>query len=175
MSDVTWFDPKNPRRKAMDTPTRVLIGFLLVLVVAAGYVWLTASNSARPTGAEKHINKEVEDELNSLEKGNRSATAAEAKTAGTLIEALAAGGDGTAFEYIASDVLFNAKAVMRAIENCRITSPWETYDDGESVSSELTCRDGDLVTVDVYLNGSGRVVRASGLGANPKHNFDSAE
>ncbi|QOT19424.1 hypothetical protein [Paenarthrobacter sp. YJN-5] len=44
MSEVTWFVPKSPRRKRVDAPMKVLIGILVALGVAAGWVWVIASN-----------------------------------------------------------------------------------------------------------------------------------
>lgn len=62
---------------------------------------------------------------------------------------------------------------MLALRSCRVTSPWEAFA-STSLSSEMTCPDGDLVAVDDYFDSSGKVTRVTAHGAKTSHTFDSA-
>ncbi|MDO5863472.1 MULTISPECIES: hypothetical protein [Paenarthrobacter] len=52
MSQVSWFGPKDPRRKRLSAPVKALIVILVVLGVAAGWVWVVASNPSQSSNSQ---------------------------------------------------------------------------------------------------------------------------
>lgn len=88
-----------------------------------------------------------------------------------LVTALSRGGDGTAMEIVSPSVSFHYSGVMFALEGCMLTTAWYSSGSGAVLSGEVTCRDGDLVAVDVTFDANSRVTKVLGQGAN--RTFDS--
>lgn len=88
-----------------------------------------------------------------------------------LVSALSRGGNGTAMEIVSPSVSFHYKGVMFALEGCRLTTAGYSSGSGSELSGEMTCRDNDLVAVDVTFDANSRVTKVLGQGANRA--FDS--
>lgn len=88
-----------------------------------------------------------------------------------LVSALSRGGGGTAMEIVSPSVSFHYDGVMFALEGCRLTTAWYSSGSAPELSGEMTCRDGDLVALDVTFDANSRVTKVLGQGANTT--FDS--
>lgn len=159
----------------MRSTSRAIAIIFICITALSGITACSTTSAADKARTDQKVDEAVNKLLASQAPQQKTAPAAQANAAGDMIRAFTLGGDATANQYIASNVLFNSNAVMAAVRGCRITSPWETFTGGMPISSELTCPDGDLVAVDVYLDSTNRVTKASGQGAKAKHSFDSTK
>lgn len=95
----------------------------------------------------------------------------QSRLATKLVSTLSRGGGATAMEIVSPNVSFHYNGVMFALEGCRLTTAWYSSGSGSELSGEMTCRDGDLVAVDVTFDANSRVTKVLGQGAN--RTFDS--
>ena len=159
-----------------EKPTRIWriaaisVGGPIAVVVAlvAAAVFLAPTGSSRPATS-----------LNPTTTGRPIPTVPElspvnntqSRLATKLVSALSRGGGGTAMEIVSPSVLFHYNGVMFALEGCRLTTAWYSSGSGSELSGEMSCRDGDLVAVDVTFDANSRVTKVSGQGAS--RTFDS--
>lgn len=94
-----------------------------------------------------------------------------ASAATKLVSTLSRGGNATAADYVSPTVGFHYAGVMFALKGCQLTSDWYSPGTGSILSGEMTCRDGDLVAVDVTFDSNDRVTKILGQGVNRE--FDS--
>lgn len=100
-------------------------------------------------------------------------TSRRAASASKVVNSLARGGNGTAADFVSPTVGFHYSGVMFALKGCRLTTEWYSPGSGSMLSGEMTCRDGDLVAVDVTFDSNDRITKIIGQGANRE--FDSSD
>ncbi|KIA73436.1 hypothetical protein ANMWB30_23630 [Arthrobacter sp. MWB30] len=142
----------------------------LVLLAAIG-IWLFTScmpgtdstNALHSTSADYETAPAVP-ELSPV-------TSPRASMATKLVTALSRGGSATAAGYVSPSVGFHYTGVMFALKGCQLTSKWYSAGTSSVLSGEMTCKDGDLVAVDVTFDSNDRVTKVLGQGV--KRDFDS--